>query len=306
MSIRYGALAENEQPLALRLWDDTFKPGAGYFERYFRDDPWYREGDCFAAWDGERLAAAVHLCRRPLEWAGRTLWCAAVANVATAPEYRRRGLSRDLLRLALERMSADAMDFSMLFTGQFGHYGVLGWERTLRPKVDLHLAERLPGLDFEMAHEKGVVTLASAYWQVPPRPLLLHRPEGYYRGWVGWEWAEHRATVLGHPEAGFAAVCLPGEQTAFVIEWHAMDAAAELRLISAAAHFGKAAGKTLLRLPAIPYYGGVRSLEELGRPEVGELEHMMLRNVSMAPEEYAELRRLYASGDAVWWPSDAF
>src|SRR3982751_5878395 len=102
---------------ALELWDIAFTPGRAYFERYFRDDPWYQEGDCVGAFEGERLVSAVHLCRRPLEWAGRTVWCGAIANVATHPDFRRLGLSRDLLRLTTQRMETEGMDFSMLFTG---------------------------------------------------------------------------------------------------------------------------------------------------------------------------------------------
>lgn len=306
MSIEFRAVGPADEAKALDLWGRAFLPGRGYFDRYFRDDPWYREGDCLGAWDGERLVSAVHLCRRPVEWAGRTLWCGAIANVATDPEYRRRGLSRELLRLVIRRMEESEIDFSMLFTGQFGHYGALGWEQVHTPCATVELAEKLPEPALRVEEQAGEYgAAAELYWQVPPRPLLLHRPEQYYRGWVGWNWRHYGVRLLTHPEAGFAAVRVDGDALE-VAEWHAMDGEAERELLLAAAREARAAGKSRLSLAALPYCGSLSLLAELGKPEVREGGHMMLRTVRLGPREYEEILSLYAAGDAVWWPSDAF
>lgn len=300
----FRPLTPADQEAALALWDQVFKPGRGYFERYFNDDPWYRQGDSFGAWDGEQLVSAVHVCRRPLEWAGQTVWCGAIANVATREEYRRRGLSRELLRLAVDRMEATGMDFSMLFTGTFHHYAALGWEQVLVPQATVTLA---PAPDAEPEIKADGGSPEELYWQCPPTPLLLQRPERYFRGWVGWNWEQWQARVLAHPDHGYAALRLPTEASrpARLLEWRAMDPESEQALLRAAARAALRAGQERLTLP-LPYFGGAPALALLGAAEIGTAGDMMLRNVRLSEADYAEIKRLYATGDATWWPADGF
>lgn len=308
MSIVFRPIRSEEHELALELWDLAFTPGRDYFERYYRDDPWYEEGDTLGAFEGERLVSAVHVCRRPVEWAGRTLRCGAVANVATHPDYRRRGLSRALLRAMLERMEATGLDFSMLFTGAFGHYAALGWEQVVTPRAVVALDREIES-DAELKVEAAAFGEgAELYWKTPPRPLLLHRPERYFRGWVGWEWSQRRARLIWQEDAGYAAVALPEARDgrATVLEWFAMDEAAEPALLAAAAAMARAEGYGRLALAATPYYGGPAALQGLGGVTPEPEPHMMLRNLRLSAGEFEEVKRLYASGDAAWWPSDAF
>jgi predicted N-acetyltransferase YhbS len=308
MPLEMRPIQPGEYPLALDLWDLAFTPGRSYFERYYRDDPWYQEGDSLGAFDGERLVSAVHVCRRPLEWAGRTLWCGAIANVATHPDYRRQGLSRDLLRLAIRRMEATGLDFSMLFTGQYGHYAALGWEQVVTPRASVTLADPAP-IPSGLAVEAAVYgPAAELYWKTPPRPLLLHRPEQYFRGWVEWEWRQRRSRLLWNDEAGYAVLGFPegAGKGAELVEWFPMDGEAEVALLRGAAALARQEGRAMLRLAALPYYGGAALLQELGEAAVEQAPSMMLRNLRLAPEEYAELTRLYQSGDAACWPSDGF
>jgi predicted N-acetyltransferase YhbS len=308
------ALSPADYPQALDLWDIAFTPGRGYFERYFDTDPWYREGDCFGAFEGERLVSAVHVCRRPVDWAGRTLWCGAIANVATHPDFRRQGLSRDLLRLAIQHMARDEMAFSMLFTGQFGHYGALGWEQVHTPQRVMRFGDGFQALQYS-AIEDGIQKEAAVfgegaelYWKAPPRPLLLHRPERYFRGWVEWNWRQRGARLLWEADTGYAVVVLPEghDRHPRVSEWAAMNADGERALFGRAAELVFKAGFSTLKLENRPGYLSDVELAALGDISLETEPHMMLRRISLPEPEYAEVKRLYAAGDAAWWPADGF
>lgn len=309
----YRSVRPNDYPQTLDLWDVAFTPGRAYFERYFQVDPWYREGDCFGAFEGNRLVSAVHVCRRPVEWAGRTLWCGAIANVATHPDFRRQGLSRDLLRMAIEMMERDSMAFSMLFTGSFGHYGALGWEQVHTPQRVINWdgiqASRHSGVQEDIAVCDAVVGEATeSYWKAPPRPLLLHRPEVYFRGWVEWNWRQQSARLLASEGAGYAVFVVPDrkERHLRITEWAAMDAEGESALFRKAAELAADAGFSSLELGKRPYYLTDADLKQLGSVTPETEPHMMLRRIALPQAEYAEVKRLYAAGDAAWWPADGF
>jgi GNAT superfamily N-acetyltransferase len=302
------SLAERAE--VLRLWDACFGPGPGYFERYFGADPWHRPEDCLAIRRDGRLVSAAHVCRRPVEWAGRTLLAGAVANVATLPEHRRQGLSRVILAELIAHMEREGFAFSLLFTGAYGHYEALGWERTPTPRaaVALTAPPRPPEPPLP------VIPPGEAAWERPdlyyaavPRPLLTHRPPPYYRGWVGWNWNEWQADLLGDAERGFAVVqAPPGGEVAHLREWHTLGAAAEGDLLAGAAAWARDRGCTRLEVAALPYHGGHAALAALGEVTPTSEPHLMLRNISLPAADYAEVRRLYSGGDAVWWPSEAF
>ncbi|MFJ4107499.1 GNAT family N-acetyltransferase [Oerskovia enterophila] len=60
--------------------------------------------------------------------AATTLTVGGIANVASAPDVRGRGLVRLALAATVERMEAAGMDASLLFTGTPGVYRPSGWE----------------------------------------------------------------------------------------------------------------------------------------------------------------------------------
>jgi len=294
---------------ALALWEAVFMPGTDYFHRYFAADPWYQDGDCLGAEVDGRLVSAVHVCRRPLHWRGRTVWCGAIANVGTTAEYRRQGLSRALLERAVEHMEATGVDFSMLFTGQHGHYGALAWEQVLTPRpvvtlgpgsASAPLAEETPGQD--------VSAYAALYESCPAPPLLLQRTVPYYDGWVLWYWRHWKASLFYLPGRGYAAARIPEaeELPLRVIEWRSVDPGAERALLLGMADRARAAGRDKLVFEGAPQFGGLTALRELGEVEEATATPMMLRNVGLPEEEYREIVALYASGEAVWWPSDGF
>ena len=52
-----------------------------------------------------------------------------IASVSTKVEYRGRGLSSQLLKMAIERMQENGIQISMLFSSLYKHYGKLGWKK---------------------------------------------------------------------------------------------------------------------------------------------------------------------------------
>jgi GNAT superfamily N-acetyltransferase len=318
---------------AIRLWVAVWGEDAReYFRRYFYADPWYQPGACFGAWMDGRLVSCVHLCTRAVEWRGGTLLCGGVANVATLPEYRRRGLSRALLLRVVDRMREAGCDFSLLFTGTHGHYAPLGWKQVRVPTPTIVLAPDLnaPALEAHPAvPDPDVVRL---YAQAPRPPLLLHRgappgPSGtgmhYFRDWVGWRWRKSRAEMLLLPERGYVVLAPPPtaeaatasptwrneepRPTLEVLEWRAVDAAAELLLLGAAGSWALRRGVARLRLPSLPHLAAPTELEALGSVDHSlTTDYAMLRNVRMAETEYARVLHTIAAGKAAWWPGDGF
>lgn len=302
----YRPIEPEDHSSALELWDAVFPPGQGYFERYFRADPWYQAGDSLGAWVDGTLASAVHVCRRPLRWNGRSVLCGAISNVATLPEYRKRGLSRKLLELAIRRMDADRFAFSMLFTGTHAHYAPLGWEQTLQPHARIELT---PGASHcEKRRAEPTPEVIAWYQELPSPPLQLERSAGYFTGWVGWNWERWDAALLTREGPGYAVVRLPGDPhgPARLCEWRAPDARAERELLAAAAGWGAGKGRPALMVEALPRLSTPEALAELGRVDLGTSGGMMLRNISLAEDEYREVVRLYATGAANWWTSDGF
>lgn len=88
-----------------------------------------RLGRTVVAVDAGRVLASVYWVPREIGAPdGGTLLAGGVANVASAPEARGRGLVRGALAVAVEQMTAAGADVSLLFTGTPDVYRSSGWE----------------------------------------------------------------------------------------------------------------------------------------------------------------------------------
>jgi len=88
-----------------------------------------RLGRTVVADDAGRVLASVYWVPREIGAPdGGTLLAGGVANVASAPEARGRGLVRRALAVAVEQMAAAGADVSLLFTGTPDVYRSSGWE----------------------------------------------------------------------------------------------------------------------------------------------------------------------------------
>lgn len=305
MAVDIRPIEASERPEALALWVKVFNVEEAFFRRYFDADPWNHEGDTFGAWDGERLASAVHVCRRPVEWEGEILVCGGIAAVATLEEYRRQGVSRDLLREAIGLMEREGMAFSLLFTGVPHHYAPLGWEQAETPwlAVELSAAPEAEPASAPFAFSDALMRL---YHQQPRRPVFFDRPQAYFRDYVGCNYTTRSYRVIDDP-AGYAVLSLPTGEDGLprVMELRAADQAAEASLLSRCAAAAWDAGKRTLELHAPPQFGA-RALSALGAVRTETAANRMFRNVSMQEARYQRLLDAFRSGGATWWPGDGF
>jgi predicted acetyltransferase len=302
----FKVISSDEQAQALDLWHSVFGVPKDFFMRYYADDPWYREGDSFGAWVDGALVSAIHLCRRPLAWEDASLLCGGIANVATLPEYRKRGLSRRLLSQAIARMDEGGFDFSALGTGIPDFYAVHGWESIPLPHFEMTMSDTVSPSDRELLPAVPTKELGSLYVDVP-RALQLERPDRYFDGWVGWSWASECAQALTLP-GGYVILEFPEDeaQLASVKEWRACDAVTEVQLLRGAAALARAHGRTRVVFAALPQHASLADLEPLGTLERTHASGQMIRSVSLSESDYAQVKASYLSGQAAWWPADGF
>jgi predicted acetyltransferase len=253
------------------------------------------------------MVSAVHVCRRPLEWNGRTVLCGGIANVATHPDYRSRGLSGELLKMSVAHMEREGFDFSFLGTGLHGHYARYGWEQVDLPRyrVTPHGDARPGRLAPEPARHDAAVQAIYAH---EARPLQLSRPERYFEKWVPCFWSKGTTEILLLAGRAYA-VTRHGEEPdkpLEVVEWRAADADSEREILAEAAAHARTLGRTQVKFEGHPRHGGVAALEALGAVEADPDKWHMTRQIHLSDSDYAEVKRLYDSGAANWWPGDGF
>jgi predicted acetyltransferase len=316
MSTEFRALRADERDAVLDLWGEVFNDdGHSYFEHYFAGDPAYQDADCLVALVNGKMASAVHICRRQMEWEGKEILCGAIANVATCEAYRRRGLSRTLLRQAIARMEAEQFGFSILFTGSYSHYGALGWEQVQTPWFRVQLMKSAPltaGPVRRLPPAPLPDEVPALYETAPRRPLHMRRPRSYFAEWTGWFWREAPGTtvLLAGPEGdatGYAVVAARESREAHRIhELRALDLQSERDLLREAARWACEQGSERLLLSFLPQFGGTEVAAELGALTTEHKPHMMLRGITLPAEEIARIGAAYASGEAQFWQGDDF
>ncbi len=194
MTPTFRELRPEEQSACLDLWTRVFTPSRDYFERYFRDPWWQPRYTRVCEMDG-KLVAAMQLVRRPVRLGnGRTLWMAGVANVATLPEYRGRGIASQLLKDLHAVMDSDDFTFGLLFTGIHDFYGRHGWECLPLP---LYEATPVPvdvsGWRFRTAEPDDLPAIQHWYAAFyADHPLTVQRDDTYWRVWTRWDDPEWR------------------------------------------------------------------------------------------------------------------
>ena len=202
------AVRVEEREECLNLWE-TVWPGEGspaYFRRYFYGDvewlPYYTRVGVLDS----KIVSAVQICKRVVACGDASLTMGGIANVATLPEYRGRGYNTECLKSAIGIMEADAMDFSLLFTGIHEYYAKHGFEtvaQTLlagRIRKDFTRREtRYIVRPATAADLSGIQACYNAYNQ--HRPITVQRTPAYWRDWMRVD-AQHIPDTLRVAAAG--------------------------------------------------------------------------------------------------------
>jgi hypothetical protein len=244
-----------------------------------------------------------------------------IANVATLKEYRRFGLSGELLRHAVQVMEGEDFDYSALGTGYFGHYAKHGWFESTHPTYRLNLSdgEALPPAD------PSIEPISFTEWleEAPPvyaafnssLPQFFVRSLDYWNGWLRIRaegWNLERTLLLGLRRdgvlEGYLLGSLPDEsgQRVEIQEIAALEPFGLTRLITGAVRAGKTAGAShlSLRLPAMPTV--LDDISSLGELETHADHSTMYRRFHMAESTMKEMIQDWERGDIVWWGPDGF
>lgn len=192
MSVEVRAIREEEREECVQLWCAVWGGEANrpYFSKYFYGDVEWLPYYTIVAKEEGRLVSAVHICKRIVPCGEYRLVMGGIANVATLPKFRGKGYNTQCLQKAIEVMEADAMDFSLLFTGINGYYARLGYE-TLPGTLysgDIR-ADFTPSPSpylVRPASAEDIPALQSLYAQYnAQRPLSVQRTPAYWRDWCG-------------------------------------------------------------------------------------------------------------------------
>ena len=191
MGLEIRAITAEARDECLQLWCRVFtgENNAAYFRRYFYGDvEWLPYYTTVAVRDGQ-IVSAVQIVKRTVACGEYQLTMGGIANVATLPEFRGKGYNKLCLEHAIGIMEADAMDFSLLYTGIPDYYAKFGY--TLFPTQALTGAIRpepaLLSAEFRVcpAEDRDMPAIRDCYAAYNrQRPFAVQRTEAYWRDWL--------------------------------------------------------------------------------------------------------------------------
>jgi predicted N-acetyltransferase YhbS len=129
MELRPARSSERDQVLdLLALWYGD----RGFFARYNRYDPGFRDELCLVACEGGRIVATAQIFDRRVNLRGAAVAMGGIGSVYTMESYRGRGLGSALMRLAVTTMEREGFEVSLLFAERLDFYARFGWRPVTR------------------------------------------------------------------------------------------------------------------------------------------------------------------------------
>lgn len=189
MEIRRGTFADFERVVQLlRL---VFPQDAGsYYYGFLRCDPLFHPRDVWLAVEGNEVVSCLFILRRLFFDGERFLLGGGIANVATHPAFRGRGLASSLLQEAILQSKREGLSFLILVTEIPSFYGRFGFQDLGKFVADLKPEE---GFRLTLARIQGgeILEAYEAFYRrmklwVPFRNL------GYLRGMRVWNRSSSR------------------------------------------------------------------------------------------------------------------
>lgn len=155
------------------IWRESFSDTRQGTELFFQEK--FPESACYAAKDGETICASLYLI--PVRLNGRQAHY--LYGAATKPEYRGRGIMKQLIGFALERAKQQGDVFSVLLPandGLYGFYALLGYrENCCIEQLTVHgetvadaeqtETKLVTGQNYNSGHLNQIVSLREQYLQ---------------------------------------------------------------------------------------------------------------------------------------------
>jgi predicted acetyltransferase len=315
---------EEQQVIDLRYaaFGTMFK--SGYCDRCFirTASPRYKEGDTLGAWCDGKLVSTAHIRRLIIRSVDDNIEyrCGGIVGVATLEEYRKRGYSRQLLRMAIEKMEqSNEFDVSFLQTETTKHYRVLGWEQICTPSP---ITVEWKNLNFESNNFEwqSAIDLLSSDGQFlleihsdKPRAYQFDRsPLIMFEHCTGWNWSQERAIVcmLKGEQTGYIVINHPDDYSdVYISEWRAPNVEVEKKLFELAAKEIRRRHPDIkyIRFYGLPQYMSLEKLEELyGRVTKEQNDVTMVRNIRLPNHVFDRMKISFTSGESILWPGDYF
>ena len=145
MTIDLVTVAEQNYPQVLDLLEICFPNDVReYFDRHHRRDPAHSFSQARALSANGKIIAHVQVFHREMGYAADTIPYGGISDVATHPDWQRRGLSAKLLDESIRYMHSTALPLSMLSTGRHAHYARHGWAQIPQSVLYADLPADLP------------------------------------------------------------------------------------------------------------------------------------------------------------------
>ncbi len=134
MEVRSAHHSERDEVIDLlgRWYNDRGE----FFARYNQNDPGFRDALCLVARDGGRLVSTVQIFDRAINLDGQSVPMGGIGSVFTLEEYRHKGVASALMRLAVDTMTREGFEVSLLFADRLTFYNQFGW-REIERKLSL-------------------------------------------------------------------------------------------------------------------------------------------------------------------------
>jgi predicted N-acetyltransferase YhbS len=148
MEYRAARVSERGEVLdLLALWYND----RVFFARYNENDPTFRDDLCLVAIDRGHIVATVQIFDRAINLNGERVPMSGIGSVFTLDEYRHKGVASGLMRLAVDTMTREGFELSLLFAERLTFYQQFGWREVSRKftVVPQAIALRVP-LDIEV------------------------------------------------------------------------------------------------------------------------------------------------------------
>lgn len=218
--------------------------------QWVEKDPGLGWENVYWAEEKGKLIGHLHVVRRWVRLSGAWVETGGIANLATHPDRRRKGVARGLLQLALEELARDGVPLAALFAG-FGEaahslYRKCGFSEAYFTRYAVISTLELPHpsqVEVRVATENDVGVVKQIYEETAAAwNGVVHRDEEAIRTRLFRSWGRH--TFLQEPERPEVLIAEPAR--GYAVVWPEKGAPAGIQVVGEMAWRDEQAGLALL------------------------------------------------------------